>query len=129
MDDLIEIIKASKLRQKLEKLRVKMDEEKHIITRKCFCCEKPLKGAMDNGRKQKFSEPPSGATVWHTSGNYGSTVYDNGWDNSSQLEIAICDECLVMKAKLVVEFRMGYRPVSSVSPFKVHKPKKVKTPK
>ena len=43
-----------------------------------------------------------GATIWTSSGNYGSTVYDPA-SEGVYLEVHICDECLVRKKGLIEE--------------------------
>jgi hypothetical protein len=70
------------------------------VVRHCFCCEKPLLGAIDGELKQDFNEPPSDATVWTGNGNYGSTVMDDCFE-SKLYEISICDDCLKSRAKHV----------------------------
>lgn len=35
---------------------------------------------------------PSNGTAFHTSGNYGSTIFDSF--DGARLDIAICDDCL-----------------------------------
>lgn len=43
-----------------------------------------------------------GATIWRSTGGYGSGVYDNLTDDS-YLEAVICDVCLRKKKKLLEE--------------------------
>jgi len=44
----------------------------------------------------------SGATIWTSSGNYGSGVYDPA-NGSVFLEAILCDACLIRKRDLVEE--------------------------
>lgn len=59
----------------------------------CFICEKPI--PVDDAAVY-------GGTVWRTTGNFGSRVYDSVNDGT-YLEIVICDECLVTRKQHVVE--------------------------
>lgn len=59
----------------------------------CFLCKRPIQ-ADDQGVHD--------ATLWRTSGNFGSRVYDQLTEGSF-LEIAICDDCLTERQQLVEE--------------------------
>ena len=59
----------------------------------CFICERPI---------QADEHAVVGATIWRTSGNYGSQMYDSLIEGTS-LEIAICDDCLAARKKHVDE--------------------------
>ncbi len=84
--------------------------KKFEVKRACIICEKVLIGSIDHEETQSFSEPPDGATVWNSEGNWGSTVYDQpGAFCDNKLEIVICDECLVKKQKFVLEFRTTHK--------------------
>lgn len=77
-----------------------------MIERKCFRCEKELEPADTGAEEQdRFSNPPSNATFWRTWGNWGSTVFDEGFPGGRQLEIYICDECLKANAGLAYAVR------------------------
>jgi hypothetical protein len=63
------------------------------MIRRCLVCE------------QEITEDQIGvydATVWHSSGNYGSGVYDPSGEDVF-LEAVICDACLVRKKSLLEE--------------------------
>ncbi len=74
------------------------------MNRFCFCCEKKLESSFPE--HDTFSTPPSDATCWTSIGNYGSTVFDGGEFTSQRLEMYICDDCLIKKAKLVYQFKV-----------------------
>jgi hypothetical protein len=59
----------------------------------CFLCKRSVQ-ADDKGVHD--------ATLWHTSGNFGSRVYDQLTEGAF-LEIAICDGCLTERQQLVEE--------------------------
>lgn len=88
------------------------------MDRFCFCCEKALESTFPE--KDTFSTPPNDATHWTSIGNYGSTVFDGGEFTSEQLEMYICDSCLVKKAKLVYHFKLT--KTSKVENLKVFEP-------
>jgi hypothetical protein len=113
-DQLIAQFKRINEARRRKKVRSEMKGKK--ITRRCFCCEKPILGGMNNKEKQYFNEPPSGATCWHTTGNFGS--FFDPFDSSVQLEISICDDCLKEKAHLAHEFILGSREVKKIAKFK-----------
>ena len=60
---------------------------------RCFVCERSI--MVDD-------HVVCDATVWRTSGNFGSRLYDS-LGNGRFLEIAICDECLAARKPLVDE--------------------------
>ncbi len=60
---------------------------------RCFFCERAL--AVDD-------QAVHDATVWRTSGNFGSRLYDS-LSEGRCLEIAICDECLASRKQFVEE--------------------------
>lgn len=57
---------------------------------KCFKCYKPIKSSTTF--KNDVYEAPAGATMWSTTGNYGSSMFDELSDKIF-LIIAICDGC------------------------------------
>ena len=63
------------------------------MTKKCLICEKEIK--VD-------AIAAYNATVWTSSGNYGSAVYDP-LDGRVFLEAIICDECVIRKKGLIEE--------------------------
>lgn len=44
------------------------------------------------------------ATIWSTTGNYGSTIYDP-MEEGTKLEAYICDRCLIRKKSLLEEVK------------------------
>lgn len=65
----------------------------------CIVCRKELKAC---GGKLTPDYPPSGAIVFYSRGNFGSTVFDREMDRSGeQLELYVCDECVKERAELV----------------------------
>ena len=60
----------------------------------CIACGKTLESAFDV--PNDLVNQPYGATAFHTSGHYGSTVFDPVAD--VRLEINVCDECLTAHA-------------------------------
>lgn len=73
------------------------------IFRRCFVCEKHLQDAINGNTFYDFETPPNDAVIFHTHGNYGSTIFDPNPNDGKFLEIAICDECLKNKDYLVLE--------------------------
>jgi hypothetical protein len=74
-------------------------EQEQTIKRNCLVCLKPLQGALRGDTKQEFREPPGHALIFTSIGNYGSTVFDNPGE---QLEISICDDCIVERSKYIL---------------------------
>jgi len=67
---------------------------------KCIICEKEFD--VDITSNKEIGNIYGGIRC-HSSGNYGSSVFDpiNGYAENEYLEFCICDECLKEKAKLV----------------------------
>ena len=63
------------------------------MTKRCLSCEREI---------QTDAISVCAATVWHSSGNYGSGVYDP-IDGNTFLEAYVCDECLLQKKELIEE--------------------------
>ena len=61
----------------------------------CIVCDKPLKNVF--GFKSTQSNQPYGGTSFHTSGHYGSTIYDE-MGSGKHIEINVCDTCLLRAA-------------------------------
>jgi len=80
----------------------KTPDNSQICKRKCFKCEKPLRGAFCGTLKQPFDEAPSDATVWTTRGNWGSGVLDQAPYDPETFEISICDECFVAHRNMML---------------------------
>lgn len=57
---------------------------------RCVICRAEIKPALAS---DEDINPPSGAVVFSSYGNYGSTVFDP-MTNSIHIEIFICDGCL-----------------------------------
>lgn len=65
----------------------------------CFKCGKPTKPEMPlTGSPFDSESPPSSALLFHSYGNYGSTVFDSVM-GGEYLLIIICDECAVAAGK------------------------------
>jgi hypothetical protein len=69
-----------------------------VFGRECFCCGAGMEPSMgidkgDSPREAPLS-PPNGGTIWESSGNYGSTVWDPTGPNDDALNIMVCDGCL-----------------------------------
>lgn len=60
-------------------------------------CKKQLERAFSD-----IDHHPAGGAVFTSKGNYGSTVWDEGWTSGRSLHIIICDECLVVEAEDVL---------------------------
>jgi hypothetical protein len=71
---------------------------------KCFKCDKPLKKAVPDSVADDPNIQPDYATMWHSHGNYGSTVFDSIY-GEEMLVILICDDCLVNHAKKSYAFK------------------------
>lgn len=63
------------------------------MTKRCLLCE---------GQIQTDAISVCAATIWHSSGNYGSGVYDP-IDRNTFLEAYVCDDCLQRKKGLIEE--------------------------
>lgn len=59
----------------------------------CFICGKPLESVFPEPCEGIYNQPYQ-ATVFHSHGHYGSTVFDP-IRNGKYIEINICDTCLV----------------------------------
>lgn len=59
----------------------------------CFCCDEVIRynGTLDS------------ATVWSSSGNYGSSLLDLGFspEDPHHVELYVCDDCLAEKVNKV----------------------------
>lgn len=66
------------------------------MTVQCFICEKVLKRVLE-GRDSESVQPYDGL-MFHSNGNYGSSLYDPAFSAISggapKLVIVICDECM-----------------------------------
>jgi hypothetical protein len=73
---------------------------KELRPTNCIVCDKKLE-LDDCG--------PSGATVFYSHGNFGSTLFDpfqetiSRSDTSTLLHAVVCDDCLKKKASFVVQ--------------------------
>jgi hypothetical protein len=63
------------------------------MKKRCLICEREI---------QTGTISVCAATVWHSSGNYGSGVYDP-IDGHTFLEAYVCDACLLQKKELIEE--------------------------
>ena len=69
-----------------------MDKAMIAVLNKCFCCNRELEITE--------CETPYQAVVCHTTGNYGSTVYDPAPEitgSNDRVEFVVCDWCFVEK--------------------------------
>ena len=66
----------------------------------CICCKKLLESVL-----QPATSLPHNGTLFYSSGNYGSTVFDPM--NEFRLEIIICDDCLEGNAQYNVNLVNG----------------------
>lgn len=82
---------------------------------KCIACLKELTPAM-LGDDPEGPGPFSEATIFTSSGNYGSTVFDP-MDSSMFLEVNICDECLLRNAHAVKTVRKATSTKYDYSPW------------
>ena len=64
-----------------------------VVSRQCFICDEPLKDGVDGNDKCLISYPPSGAIMFTSRGNWGSSLFDPG-NTPEVIEIAICDRCV-----------------------------------
>jgi hypothetical protein len=63
------------------------------MIKRCLICEREI---------QTDAISVCAATVWNSSGNYGSRVYDP-IDGNTFLEAYVCDKCLLQKKELIEE--------------------------
>lgn len=85
------------------------------INRVCIVCDKGLVSAFGGNKQDGEDEddnrnPPDGATVWTTTGNYGSTLYDPITNTNEWLECFICDGCLEKKRNVIKKVSEVYPP-------------------
>lgn len=73
------------------------------IERVCIVCDKGLVSAFGGNQQNEdeWNNPPDEATVWTTTGNYGSALYDPITNTDEFLQCFICDTCLAKKRNLV----------------------------
>ena len=70
----------------------------------CIVCDRAFDSA---GNDPDFDTVPYEGTLFYTSGHYGSTVFDSfGREN---LEIIVCDKCLVERWRRVALIAMKQR--------------------
>jgi hypothetical protein len=74
----------------------------------CIICERQLQLNM--------CDAPDDGTHWTTSGNYGSTVYDE-MGGTEYLMTCICDECLKKKKDLVSRVKIKTATHNEYGPF------------
>lgn len=72
----------------------------------CFCCGRQMGNwvydmPIRNGDTVHVCIHPIGGLHFSTRGHYGSRVFDPMDGKDTKLEIAICDECIIDKAKRV----------------------------
>lgn len=72
----------------------------------CLCCGKALEPA-ERGSTDPLT-PPSGATVFFSHGNFGSTLWDPV-DDYQHLEVFVCDECLAGRTERAWHVTAGAR--------------------
>jgi len=58
----------------------------------CIVCQKTLKPVFENREEREYCQPKN-ANTFHTTGTYGSTVFDPL--DGSIVIVNICDLCLV----------------------------------
>ncbi len=78
----------------------------------CIVCDKDI--------KLNECQYPDDGTMWHTGGNWGSTVYDEFGYPDIQLVCCICDECLIKKQNKVAERFTKRRYTYEDKEFKCH---------
>lgn len=72
----------------------------------CFCCGKQMgnwiyETSRSDGTVSRVNVHPIGGLHFRTYGHYGSRVFDPMDGKGTTLDIAICDECVIGKAKRV----------------------------
>ena len=72
------------------------------MLRQCLICEKVLRDE-DYIPRISCVDIVYEATIWRSTGNFGSTLFDPFGAGGKQelLEAYICDECLIAKGKLI----------------------------
>ena len=78
----------------------------------CFCCGKPI---QKTAKKQTIAElwaNPNG-TIFHTTGNYGSTIIDG---EGEQLVLIICNKCLKARLTRCRKVPQDFNPYCSLAP-------------
>ena len=63
---------------------------------RCICCGRDVEPA---GGPLQTHNQPYGATSFQSHGQYGSTLYDEGFQSDRYLEVNICDLCLATGAR------------------------------
>jgi hypothetical protein len=72
------------------------------MIRNCIICEKELESSVGFTNDMDFQDPPSKATCFSSSGNFGSAVFDPM--DGTRIEISVCDDCLLWKKQFVIGF-------------------------
>jgi hypothetical protein len=84
----------------------------------CFVCNKKLESSWGEPFND-YTNTPHAGTIFTSHGNYGSTVFDP-MDAPEDLEITICDTCLVSLRERVY-LRIDYREPPKVLPKPTYK--------
>ena len=80
-----------------------------IYGRICFKCGKTMVPSLDIDPMTAVNEiplkPPLDGTIWESTGNFGSTVWDPINEDDVRLNIIICDNCLINFTERVIYLR------------------------
>jgi hypothetical protein len=80
----------------------------------CILCGKELEPVMETLEDGEVCLQPYDGTIWESSGNYGSRVFDSIQGEES-LVIHICDDCLKAHADKMHAFKDSVQvPVASI---------------
>jgi hypothetical protein len=82
----------------------------------CICCGTQLESAIPGTPDHKVINQPYKGTVFTSTGQYGSTVWDE-LGSGRFLEITICDECLVAQQARVLRGTNTRRPETKYVPW------------
>lgn len=88
--------------------------------RVCFVCGRPM-APVDLGEAADPNDipflAPINGTMWESTGNYGSGIFDSFGMETDMLHIVICDPCLKAGAKRAYHAKVTPRP-SKIEAFK-----------
>lgn len=87
----------------------------------CFVCGREFESAVPEDVRGEYSNQPYKGTTFQSHGQYGSTVFDPPPTHHvrDQLEINICDLCLLIRKRRVlhrVDIDRGWR-IDTVEPW------------
>ena len=103
----------------MKKKTIKTDHA--FLAAHCLVCDKKVYTSFPSDSVSSWPMAYD-SVVFHSVGNYGSTVYDA--DGGEYLQMVVCDDCLTKRAKRVRRVKARCDPAPKEAEFEVFDPKK-----